>query len=231
MIRYALTLLLLLVPLNAFAVPIAPPDLQPGDTYQRIFVTSFDVEVVTSNSFPPSKGVFGSVEGGDWNVNRAAYEAGLNPGWNGLDLPWKAILSDLATNAKDHVNIQGPIYNLNNELIAIDATDFWDGTLLHAILYNELGVAVPEGTRIWTGTNGVGNIAANSANGWTDPSGVAMTGNPFASDFTWVFASSIQSNQLARLYGISPLLTVAPEPSGIALAAMALAGFMRRRRW
>jgi len=206
-----------------------PPGLQPGDTYQRIFVTSFDARVVSFNDFPPEVGEFGSVVGGDWNVNRAAANAGLLPGWNGTDLPWKAILSDSTTDARDHISVLGRVYNMNNELVATSAADLWDGTLLHAIRYDEFGVAVANETRVWSGTNGLGeSIPGQNALNWHDPNNnTAVIGAPLSTTSDWIASYYLFSNTANRLYGISPVLTVpAPEPSSFILMGMGAVGLL-----
>jgi hypothetical protein len=68
---------------------------------------------------------------------------------------WKAILSDEATNAKDHVTVTGPVYDLNDNLIASGSTDMWDGTIGIGIDRTESNTAVG-GAYVFTGTDAFG---------------------------------------------------------------------------
>jgi hypothetical protein len=154
-----------------------PPGLNPGDVYHRAFVTSASY-IVEAPIYPPDPGAFSGLAGADFQVTQAAYDAGLIPDWNGIDIVWHAILSDETINAKDHVAITGPVYNMQNELIATDAADMWDGSLIHAILYDELGQPhTGVDSAVHTGSTGFGTrIPGETANSWTNQGGTAHYG-------------------------------------------------------
>src|SRR5258708_5184838 len=77
--------------------------------------------------------------------------AGLLKKWNFSDLTWTAILSNSTSNAIDRVPILGPVYNTRGELVATDAADMWDGTIAHAIQYDEVGGGISSNFSVWTG--------------------------------------------------------------------------------
>jgi len=61
------------------------------------------------------------------------------PDWNFNDIIFHAVLSTNGHDAKDRINLQATLYNTHGELIANDASDLWDGTIAHAINYDENG--------------------------------------------------------------------------------------------
>ncbi len=124
--------------LPAYAQELAEPaGLQPGDRYHRVFVTSEPYAISTSTVVPPAPGTFGGLAAADWNVNSHADSAGLITDWNGSDIPYRAILSDFTGEARTRLSITGPVYNTANEIIANDFEDFWDGSLINPIRYEE----------------------------------------------------------------------------------------------
>ena len=69
----------------------------------------------------------------------------------------------------NRITINGPIYDLNNDVIAWDGPQFWSLRLLHAIDYDENGVPVATGSPVWTGTAFGGMTTAAACNGWLNP--------------------------------------------------------------
>jgi hypothetical protein len=202
-----------------------PPGLQPGDVYHRVFVTQFTVGISTSHGYPPLSGEVNGLMAADYNVSEAASQAGLVVNWDQLggDLPYHAIMSG-PDNAKDRLSIVGPIYNMHNELIATSAADLWDGSIAHAIGYDESGSPVPAGTKVWTGTTPHGLIGIGTADNWTNPNAFGEYGDPLSIQLDlWINSGGQQANNPALLYGLSAPLTVVPEPSGVVLAVMGLA--------
>jgi hypothetical protein len=208
-----------------------PPGLQPGDVYHRVFVTGNSFSVVTGASYPPDTGDLHGLASADYQVSDAASQAGLVANWDQLggDLPYHAILSG-PDNAKDRLSIVGPIYNMHNELIATSAADLWDGSIAHAIGYDESGSPVPAGTKVWTGTSPLGTTTLDTARNWTNPNTSATCGDPLVATLEWISGLDWHANLPARLYGLSGPMTVVPEPSGVVLAAVGLAGLGLRFR-
>lgn len=121
---------LLLFPAVSWAAPLLiPTDLNPGDTYQLVFVTSATRSALSSNI-------------ADYNtfVQNSADAAGIGIGGRLGDVTWSAIASTLSVHAVDNAVVTGPIYNLHDDRIAHDSNDLWTGprgSLLNPILYNE----------------------------------------------------------------------------------------------
>jgi hypothetical protein len=146
---------------------------------------------------------------------------------------YKSILSYDGVNdeAIDVIKIDGPVYNVKGELVAVDASHFWGtGSMpavwtphANAIKYDETGTAVFAGTRAWTGSTAEGQdnvyrcsatipAAADSTElGWQNVSTAlgGMVGDPnsvgsttFEGPFR-VNTGAVGCNQSHRLYCIS----------------------------
>jgi len=187
-----------------------PPGVEPGEKYHLLFATSGPFGISGSGIVPPASGQFGSLAAADWNVTFAAFVAGRVPGWNGLDLIYQAILSINGNNARDRIAIEGKIFNTHFDLLATDENDLWDNSfplLLAPVGYDEFGNLITTSTDVWTGTEDDGTWSNNSCGDWNDPLGLGNVG--FASSANgWIVASTLTCNQSARLYGISPAITL-----------------------
>jgi hypothetical protein len=192
------------------ADPIVPAGLQPGDHYHIAFVTSFTTGIVADTSVPPPfYPDFGGIAAADYIIEDTAAAVGYVPGWSFSDVTWKAILSTTTVSARDHVNVQGPVYNTRGELVATGAADLWDGTIAHAIQYDEGGGDIFSDFAVFTGSSGVGGVTAGPCgSNWNNPAGSCFVGNLTATDAHWLINAGSFCNVTARLYGISPLLTV-----------------------
>ena len=217
-------LLALAVAPAAPAAPIDPAGVLPGQQYHRIFASDLTTFIGVSGIFPPIFPLMGSLQDADFYVTQASNTAGLISGWNGTDTIYTAILSTSTVNAKDRFTLSGPIYNTNDELIANDAADLWDGTLANPIAYNEFGIEITHSFEVWTGTVLSGNWDGNSCGNWDSSTSSAAYGLASQSDDTWVFNGTQQCNGSARLYGISPAITAVPEPSAWVLSLLGIAG-------
>jgi len=157
-----------------------PAGLGPGDQYHILFATSTVAYVTNDTSVPPpTPAEFGGIDAADWIVTYRAAFAGLVPGWNGLDLVYRSILSIDGDNAVDRLSIVGPVYNTNGDLLANDAADLWDGSLVNPVGYNEKGELIASNTQVWTGTGMFGTWASGESCGdWDIPPfhGVRWTG-------------------------------------------------------
>lgn len=187
-----------------------PPGLAPGTIYQRLFVTSSSFSISSSTAYPPIVGV-GGLAGADYNVTFEAYQAGWMPDWDGHEVPFRAILSDGTTDARDRLTIAVPIFNMANELFANDAADLWHGSIAHAIRYDPFGQAVPDGIRVWTGTVGYGFKFIETCGNWLNPNVSGMTGSPSVNNANWLANVPQSCSGSARLYAVSPALVV-PQP-------------------
>jgi hypothetical protein len=132
------------------AVPV-PSGLQPGD-HQLIFATSDKLGIDISPGGEPT--TFSGLTSADLAVTWFAWQANLLPSWNFVDPLFHAVLSTNGHNAKDRVNITGPIYNFHGDVIVTDANDLWDGSIANPVRFDEYGS--PQGSAVWTGTNASG---------------------------------------------------------------------------
>lgn len=211
-------------PLAATAAPvIVPPGLPAGSSYRLVFATDTGITAFSDNV-------------ADYNAFVTA-AANTEPALVALGTNWKAIVSTSSIDARDNTGTNPsssmgvPIYNLDGELVASSNADLWDQMIANPIMYDQHGAPPPQGNQlVWTGT---------------EPSGIAdePVGTNFPSwgqgDLTgrdWVFSSygTYGAEREFLLYGMSGVLTVVPEPSTVALAALgaiaALAMQLRRRR-
>lgn len=211
-----------------------------------IFTTSTLHGISAISSVPPDYPNFGSIEGADWIATLAAYSSGLLFDWNGVDTPWRAIISTDAVSAIDRLDLQEwPIHNRLGELVATGKEDLFDGTLSAGVYVDEFGNWLDDLSPVWTGTLATGVHSSNTAESWTNPSASsgAQVGLLSSTDSTWLDAGVFPANGVARLYVIGdaggrpidvlqPPATTAPEPAqlfiwlGLATCAAAVA---RRR--
>jgi hypothetical protein len=212
-------------PLGASAAPITvPSDLNVGDKYRLVFVTSPVTAAVSSNI-------------NDYNAFVTA-TANSVPALAALGTTWTAIASTISTNAHDNtgtnpaVSTGTPIYRLDDTRVADDNSDLWDGDIQVPIEVLEDGTTVPVASfdRAWTGTDPYGFAASG---GLGDVSNSLWVGSVFSDTMEWVYLYQEHDISMRRLYGISGELTVVPEPGAMILmgiGAVAVLGRDTRRR-
>ena len=98
---------------------------------------------VTSSSFGAD---LGGISGADSKCANAASSAGLKG-------TWKAIISGAMTDASSRISLKAGIVNMNVDRVETNPNNFWDNCLMSSISYDETGMAVAKGTKVWTGTN------------------------------------------------------------------------------
>jgi hypothetical protein len=176
---------------------------------------------------PASVLQWGGIAAADWvatwhaqSGNISAAEFGLSPNefvtgdadtsWDFESTPWQAMLSDSTTDAIDRLNIVGPVYNMNSQLVATSKADLFDGTLTAPIRFNELGNSISNNFQVWTGTNADGSWSGASAGAWNNPSEAASAtvGDATKISPAWTTSTTIPASGLARLYALSPVFTV-----------------------
>jgi hypothetical protein len=197
-----------LAPESASAVPVTvPTDLNVGDTYRLVFVTSTTRDALSSNI-------------NDYNAFVNGVAAGV-PELAALGTTWKAIGSTASIDARDNtgtnpVNTGVPIYRLDDTRIADNNADLWNATIAAALNTNESGATVNP-TVVWNGSNWDGIGWGVWALGGT--SGLSEYGMSSILTQGWVNSGLNNSSLQAPLYAMSDVLTVVPEPSPLILAA------------
>ena len=61
------------------------------------------------------------------------------------------MIGSTSVSAITHVNVQGPVYRLDDVAIATGSVDLWDGSIAAPIVLNEFGISSGT-TNVWTGT-------------------------------------------------------------------------------
>ena len=173
-------------------------------TKHTIFTTENLLVVEFDGGFPPGSGGFASVEGADWNCTFNASNAGLITGWNGVDLVYHAVISDINNPVKDRIEITSPVYNTNGDLVANNAEDMWDGSLVAPIGYSERGVLIPGTSGVWTGSLGNGTSSFDNCNDWDIQGEFAVVGYASQAGISWLAGGVKDCGRSARLYCISP---------------------------
>lgn len=197
------------------AILTTPAGLNPGDTFQFLFVTSNTPQ--------------GKIDGTSTNVADYDAVAALEGAAFTYDvaLIWSALVS---TNDRDAIDVlpagSQAIYTTSNVLIATSGTNLWIGGVVAPILLGGDG-----GGSVWTGTNQFGYAATNPM-GFFEGSG---TGNTTQSAYGWISSGSAGNHNELRLYAVSQILTVpfstpgVPEPASLAMLAMAGVGVLGGR--
>jgi hypothetical protein len=112
----------------------------------------------------------------------------------------------------------GGFFNTAGSLVATDNANLWNSntaTFPATVEFDETGTLVTTDRRVWTGTNNNGFGNANflgQASGSNAGYGVVQLGTG-----GWINAGTEPNTTSYRLYGMSEMLTVVPEPSTYAL--------------
>lgn len=199
---------------------IVPVGLNPGDQYHLAFVTRTVTDAVSSdisvyNAFVQS-------------------EAAMNPSVTGTDMgvQWFAIAASPTVHARDNavVGTNVPVYLIDGTtLIATGFADFWDDSLLNPISLDQFQMAPPQ-DEVWTGFFMTGGFGEGdfSIGGRVH---VTQMGDRTATDRRWYTANSRRYTEPGAYYALSEVLTVAPEPGGVAaILGLAIACPILRRR-
>jgi len=192
---------------------IAGSGLSAGDTFQLVFVTSANMTFTTQEEDLNVYNQFVT----DVANNEGAYTGSIVAAH---DWSWKAIGSVQAGfpipspnhHAYNNAVVSAPVYNLNAEVVATDYADIWDGSLANPIKYTEQGTAAAMDVKVNTGSraNGSQDTASHKEYSLCGDQGT-RTGNPHATDSTWIYEAVLGTSRRAPtgpLYGLSEALQV-----------------------
>jgi hypothetical protein len=196
----------------------------PGDTYRLVFITSTTRDATSTNI-------------ADYNafVQTVANTAGYG------SVTWTAIASTSSIDARDNTStnpgVDGAgvaIFNFNNDKIADNNADLWDGNLDASIYYTEQGIQLAEMDPVWTGTdrNGTKAVANGGDELGSTPQAQYGRAGRGAGSFAWTWVESYNGPATDEypLYAISEELTVVPEPASLAMGLVGLTLMAARRR-
>ncbi len=199
------------------AAIITPAGLNPGDEFRLAFVSSTMPGLVSSD-----------IADYDAHIQGLAGAAGLDT-YGGGAVAWQVIGSTATVNANDAGRLPAsetvPIYLVSGGvLVDGGGADLWDGSIDAAFNVTETGEVLLITEQVATGTFPDGSAA-------DDPLGLSdlAVGFTSATDSSWVYFTE---NGIAgkRLYGVSQVLTVVPEPGTLALVGFGALGLTGRRR-
>ena len=179
-------------------------------SFHRMFLTSIP-STISSNTVipPPSVDNWGGLAAADWVCTFHAVSGGLpgTTGWDFITPIYQAILSDSTENAFDRLNIDAPVYDTANDLIAFDKNDLFDGTVGTNIDRDEFGSKVSE-FDVWSGTSDSGLWTGISCGDWNNPSGAvdASVGTTGSSTSGWIDVATTSCDEPGRLYCVSPVI-------------------------
>jgi hypothetical protein len=187
---------------NNLDLPTSPLLPMPADGMHLVFASH---KVYAPN--------FGGVEGGD------AICAELGKVVDGARA-WMVVLSSSTVDARDRIEVKGPIYNLMGEVVAKDAAELWGAAttrLTHAVKWTERGFDTSkdiiealgiEVSTVWSGSTADGKYTSEigSCSDWTSVEfeGHAAAGHSDRNDASWIGGSrKVSCSHMGRLFCIS----------------------------
>ena len=198
----------------------APSGLAEGDKFRFMFIT-FDTITATSSNIADYNSFV------NFEANGATY--------NGATISWKAVVSTASVHARDNVGGYGSnaaVFLVNGTKIANDMTTvssskgLWSSNLLAAPNVRINGTT--RNATVWSGSSGDG-LAWYSGLGSSNASGIA-TGLSSFTNFQWMSNSLQPKTSAYSIFGLSEELTYSTVPAPGAIAVLASAGLLGRRR-
>jgi len=203
------------------AAPItAPTDLNPGDKYRLVFVTSTLIDAMSTDIADYNNFVTGVANG--------------VPELAALGTTWNVIGSTASVDARDNTGTNPfftgvPIYRLDDTRIANNNADLWDGTIQDDLGVDQNGVAT-DSVIVWAGTRLDGTAfepfelgASDVSLGWLD----------LANQIPWMEFGVHDPSEFLPVFAMSGEITVVPVPSTMILVCFGASGVVawpRRRR-
>lgn len=214
------------------AIVTTPTDLNTGDQYRLVFVTSQET-VTTSDDITFYNDFVDGVANAPGSF--------LAP----LATSWTAIASTAAVDARDNTSTNPtvatgvPIYLIDGNRVADDNADLWDGThigepnvIQHVINHTELDTVE---NAFYTGTGTVYDGTIHPTGGLGSSNTYRAQGYSGYDIGGWIYSSDHFGHTVPiHMFAISDVLTVQPltaipEPSTLSLMAIGLTVLIGRR--
>jgi len=185
-----------------------------GDTYHLVFLTegttqATSSDIATYNAFVNAEAALSALQGVS-------------------SLTWYVVASTNTVNAVANAPVSAPVYLLNGNLVASDASVFYGSPVIsNLIQINQHGVTSSVNNP-WTGSRRNGTLLSTSRGlGTSSPSfGASGTNNNYIESF----AGGVANTQFRPLYGMSGPLTVIPEPASLVLFGLGGLLMLKRRK-
>lgn len=195
------------------AIITVPTDLNPGDQYRLVFITS-GITAASSSSID------------DYNAFVDSLAKATGSAVEDLNTTWAIIGSTTSIDARDNTHTNDaagdpsvPIYRLDGQRVADSNADLWDGSINAAISITEKGGGLS--TYTWTGT------ATNGTKRTPYELGSSSTyvGASFTTSSVWISAGYYTDPAVGRpVYAMSGVLTVVPEPASFGVVLLMMVG-------
>jgi len=207
----------------------APGDLNPGDTFRFVFVSSRTINAQSS-----LRSTYDDFVNETAGLAAAPTVHNVVKGVEGVDvvgdIEWSAIVSTASGGSvKDDIgNFLYPVYNTHMECVADNAADLFSGGLYAPIMFDESGSE--KVTSAWTGFTSDGTPAPyrSLGNSWVN------MGEADATNSDWLYTNDRENKYGKSIYAISEELTVAPVPVPgaflLGILGLSLAGVKLRKR-
>ncbi len=103
---------------------------------------------------------------------------------------WRAVMSNVSSDARDYAAIVGPVCNMNGQTVAMNKDDFWDGSLAAPLNYDQNRAQVPSSrSTVNTGSNASGRYPGSSACSSCSGGPCKRSGYPTCNCYDWSNAS------------------------------------------
>jgi hypothetical protein len=183
--------------LVAIATAVVPAATLWAQMEHVMFVTALNYSINPSATAAPSGNSFGSLIAADQICNARGQAPYLLNTFGSQS--YKALLSDESTHARDRVTIAGRVINTAGQVLAVDFTDLWDGTIAVGVNYNEGGVQTLANTIFWTGSNQNGFSSQTALNWQSNLSGQQANVGLSQATANWFNQATGNANQAFRL--------------------------------